>query len=101
MSERVEQRKDEAGGVSDIDRFADIYLNFQDRQQWLAELFASMTHAEYLGFVEYCYNKFDLAAEAKDGAELLGWGFGRLSRFRRVAPLPLRPGRPRNCAAPT
>jgi hypothetical protein len=55
--------------MSDTDRWANIYLNFRDSQQWLAELLASMTHAEYMSFVEYCFGELDLAAEAKDGAE--------------------------------
>lgn len=55
--------------VSDIDRYADIYLNFQDRQQWFATTFAGMTLTEYSGFVDYCFKQLDLAAETKDGAE--------------------------------
>jgi hypothetical protein len=55
------------------DRYADIYLNFQDRQEWFAELFAGMTLTEFHDFVDYCFKELDLAAEAKDGAE-----FGRV-----------------------
>jgi hypothetical protein len=55
--------------MSETDRWADIYINFRDSQQWLAELFASMTHAEYMNFVEYCFKELDLAAEVNDGAE--------------------------------
>jgi hypothetical protein len=55
--------------VSDTDRCADIYSNFEDRQQWFTELFESMTHAEYIDFVGYCFKELDLAADAKDGGE--------------------------------
>jgi hypothetical protein len=53
----------------DTDHYVDIYLSFQDRQQWLAELFASMTFKEFCDFVDYCFKELDLAAEAKDGVE--------------------------------
>ena len=52
-----------------IDRYADLYLNFQDRQEWLAELFAEMTFAEFQEFVDYCFQELDSASEAKEGAE--------------------------------
>lgn len=55
--------------MSDLYRYAEIYLNFPDRQQWFADLFLNMTHSEYLDFKEYCFKQLDLAAEAKDGAE--------------------------------
>ncbi len=56
--------------MSDSERYADVYLNYPDRQQWLADTFASMTFAEYQGFLDYCFEEINLAAAAKDGAEL-------------------------------
>lgn len=55
--------------MSDVDRYADLYLNFPDRQEWFAQLFVSMTFTEYREFVDYCFKELDLADEAKDGAE--------------------------------
>lgn len=55
--------------MSDIDRYSDIYLNFQDRQQWLADTFADMTFEDYMAFVDYCFEQLDFAAERKDGEE--------------------------------
>ena len=37
-------------GFSDADRYANLYLNFWDHQQWFEALFASMTFKDYMGF---------------------------------------------------
>jgi hypothetical protein len=42
-----------------IDDYADLYLNFQDSQEWLADKLASMTMAEYIGFVGYCFDELN------------------------------------------
>ncbi len=55
--------------MPDKDRNAELYLNFQDQQQWLEAAFAGMTYKEYLGFVDYVFEELDLAAETNNGAE--------------------------------
>jgi hypothetical protein len=55
--------------MSDSDRYANIYLNFPDNQQWLADTLADMTHEEYLGFVEYVFTELGFAEEAKERSE--------------------------------
>jgi hypothetical protein len=62
--------------MPDSDHYANIYLNFPDNQQWLADTLADMTHEEYLGFVDYVFAELGFAAEAKEGSE-----------FQRIASL--------------
>jgi hypothetical protein len=58
-------------GFTDTDRYADLYLNFVDSQDWLSETFARMTMAEYHAFVAYCFEELNLAGESKEGGEFV------------------------------
>lgn len=55
--------------MSDNDRYAELYLSFEDRQEWLAETFAGMTMAEYHTFVGYVFEELNLYGETKEGGE--------------------------------
>jgi hypothetical protein len=57
--------------VSEVERYADLYLHFVDNQQWLSESFASMTMTEYHGFVRYVFEELNFAGESKEGGEFL------------------------------
>ena len=56
--------------MPDTHRYADIYRNFQDKQQWLDDLFQSMTFWEYRCFTNYLWEETALADEGVDDAEL-------------------------------
>jgi hypothetical protein len=61
--------RDGGAGLSDTERYADLYLNFVDNQDWLSQTFASMTMAEYHAFVTYFFEELNFAGEAKEGGE--------------------------------
>jgi hypothetical protein len=57
------------GEMPEPDRYAMIYLNFEDHQARLDDMLSNMRFIEYREFVEYCFKELDFAAEAKDGGE--------------------------------
>ena len=68
--------------MSQTKLYAELYLKFQDNQEWLAGRFSEMTFSEYRAFINYCFEQIDAAAAIRDGTE-----------FRRVKGLLLAAAR--------
>jgi hypothetical protein len=51
------------------ERFAEIYEDFEDNQDRLAQLFRTMTRCEFFVFVEFCLSQIDRAFEASGRVE--------------------------------
>lgn len=52
--------------MSNTEKYAEIYLNFQDRQAWFEDLFSKMTIYEYFEFIDYFFHELNFAKEEKN-----------------------------------
>lgn len=57
--------------MTDATAYADLYLNFEDRQQWLQERLTRFSFSEYRAFVDYVFEQLDPAFEAGQSAEFV------------------------------
>lgn len=58
--------------MSETDSYAELYLNFEDRQEYFDSIFKNMTHAEFRGFVDYSYNEVGRVDELQEFRRVRG-----------------------------
>ena len=55
--------------MSEAERHEALYLNFEDRQEWLSGQLGAMTYAEFGSFVAYVFDQLDQAHDTQNVGE--------------------------------